>query len=185
MRKKYDTTGTYRKGREKGPAKCELWVRTAKALLRTLLADNSSLIPKVACAWSGSPQPFRQMFCWRNLCWPKQLLLGQGGAAGGEELSSTLHPAWENTRYSNISSCASLPGAFLNSAEGWTPPHPRGQQSPCGRLCLFQIRLFFSRPGETTGTSVKAPRFRRKGEKKIIYNSPLSSLLCLVLVVIF
>lgn len=38
------------RGREEGPAKCELGVRT---LLRTVFADHSSLIPKVACAWSA------------------------------------------------------------------------------------------------------------------------------------
>lgn len=44
-----------------------------KTFLRTLFADNSPLIFKVACAWSGSPQPFRQMFCLRTLCWPSTL----------------------------------------------------------------------------------------------------------------
>lgn len=66
-----------------------------KTFLRTLFADNSPLIFKVACAWSGfqtNVLPENPLLARHP---PKQLLLGQGGAEGGEEPSNTLCPERE------------------------------------------------------------------------------------------
>lgn len=157
-----------------------------KTLLRTLSADNSSLIPKVACAWSGSPQPFRQMFGWRSLCWPStcpnNFCLGKEGqqeerswaspsVLNGRGVAAALRCADPRHRPGvnphSIQKCPAVPHCLepsLNLAEGWTLPHPRGQQSPRGR-CVFVSAQVFARPGETTGRGVRAPRFRGKGEK--------------------
>lgn len=58
-----------------------------KTFPRTHSSDSSELIFKVACAWPGSPQPFRQMFCVRTHCWPStcwnNCSLGNWGAALG------------------------------------------------------------------------------------------------------
>lgn len=52
---------------------------------------------------------------------------------------------------------------------------------PVVRTCLFHKRSSPVRTGETTGRGVRAPWWRGKGEE----TSPLSNLLCLMLVVIF
>lgn len=154
-----------------------------KSLLRTLSADNSSLIPKVACAWSGSPQPFRQMFGWRSLCWPStcpnNFCLGKEGqqeerswaspsVLNGRGVAAALRCADPRHRSGvnphSIQKCPAVPHCLepsLNLAEGWTLPHPRGQQSPRGR-CVFVSDQVFARPGETSCKSTTIQRKRRK-----------------------
>lgn len=127
---------------------------------------------------------------WEPSALPRQLLLGQWGAAGGEELSNTsvLQEEWHCCSHvlgpqtvAHTHGHGSKPYSIkispdvlyllessLNTSEGWMSPHPRGQQTPRGR-CVFVSDKVFARTGETTGKGVRAPWLRGKGEKKILH----------------
>lgn len=186
-----------------------------KTFPRTLFADTSWLIFKVACAWLGSPQPFSQRFhvrthywpstCWNNCCsgsW------GSAGCAAEEKkLSNTLWFGQEEWDYfshkcvpqttthahihgSNPYSIKISPAVLhflessLNISEGWILPHPdaKGHRAPRGTYAFVPNRVFASRNWRDNWERCKSTMIKRKRRKK---PSPVSNLLCLMLVVIF
>lgn len=137
----------------------------------TLFADTSQVIFKVACAWLGCPQPFRQMLhisayccpssCWNNCCldnWGAVLGVQQSNTLarpGGMRFLFTCVPQTITHTYihgSNPYSIKISPAvlyfleASLNIPEGWILPHldAEGHQTPRGTHMVVACKVFAS-----------------------------------------